>query len=120
MVSEVGLAAAMRPKTEYTILAPVNTAFSSELLSQETVLTSVLTSVPFTGLLDSRPRCLFVLDEVMSWDRNLRRAVLENHILKLKITLSELYNGQLLETLAGKLLRVFIYRTVGTARERAA
>lgn len=33
-------------------------------------------------------------------------------MLKLKITLSELYNGQQLETLFGKLLRVFIYRTV--------
>lgn len=48
----------------------------------------------------------------MTTDRNLLRTILENHILKLKITLSELYNGQLLETLAGKLLRVFIYRTV--------
>ncbi|TNM84791.1 hypothetical protein fugu_008969 [Takifugu bimaculatus] len=78
MVSEVGLAAAMRPKTEYTILAPVNSAFSNE---------------------------------VMSTDRKLLRTILENHILKLKITLSELYSGQQLETLAGKLLRVFIYRT---------
>lgn len=34
MVSEVGLAAAMRPKTEYTILAPINAAFSSELFSK--------------------------------------------------------------------------------------
>ncbi|KAM9846831.1 periostin-like isoform 2-T2 [Aulostomus maculatus] len=78
MVSELGLAAAMRPKTEYTLLAPVNSAFT---------------------------------DEVMSIDQNLLRIILENHILKLKVTLSELYNGQLLETLAGKLLRVFIYRT---------
>lgn len=31
MVSELGLAAAMRPKMEYTLLAPVNTAFDSEL-----------------------------------------------------------------------------------------
>lgn len=53
---------------------------------------------------------------MMSKDRNLLRTILENHILKLKITLSELYNGQLLETLAGKLLRVFIYRTVRTSR----
>uniref|UniRef100_A0A4W6FRK2 Periostin n=1 Tax=Lates calcarifer TaxID=8187 RepID=A0A4W6FRK2_LATCA len=50
-------------------------------------------------------------DEVMSTDQSLLRLILENHILKLKVTLSELYNGQLLETLAGKLLRVFIYRT---------
>lgn len=48
----------------------------------------------------------------MSIDQSLLRFILENHILKLKVTLNELYNGQLLETLAGKLLRVFIYRTV--------
>lgn len=34
MVSELGLAAAMRPKTEYTILAPVNAAFTRELIFQ--------------------------------------------------------------------------------------
>uniref|UniRef100_A0A672GHJ6 Periostin, osteoblast specific factor a n=1 Tax=Salarias fasciatus TaxID=181472 RepID=A0A672GHJ6_SALFA len=79
MMSELGLAAALGPKTEYTLLAPVNNVFT---------------------------------DEVMSTDQSLLRYILENHILKLKVTLSELYNGQLLETLAGKLLRVFIYRTV--------
>ncbi|KAM3869243.1 periostin-like [Diretmus argenteus] len=78
MVSELGLAAAMSAGTEYTLLAPVNTAFTNE---------------------------------VMSTDQNLLRLILGNHILKFKVTLSELYNGQLLETLAGKLLRVFIYRT---------
>ncbi|XP_028277746.1 periostin isoform X2 [Parambassis ranga] len=78
MVSELDLAAAMGPKTEYTLLAPLNAAFTKE---------------------------------VMSMDQSLLRIILENHILKLKVTLSELYNGQLLETLAGKLLRVFIYRT---------
>lgn len=50
----------------------------------------------------------------MTTEQSRLRTILENHILKLKITLSELYNGQLLETLAGKLLRVFIYRTVRT------
>nr|XP_057942862.1 periostin-like isoform X2 [Doryrhamphus excisus] len=78
MVSELGLAAALGPKTEYTLLAPLNAAFTNE---------------------------------VMATDQTLLRYLLENHILKLKVTLSELYNGQLLETLAGKLLRVFIYRT---------
>ncbi|CAJ1063862.1 periostin-like isoform X1 [Xyrichtys novacula] len=78
MVSELGLAAALGPKTEYTLLAPVNNAFTKE---------------------------------VMSTEESLLKYILENHILKLKVTLSELYNGQLLETLAGKLLRVFIYRT---------
>uniref|UniRef100_A0A672Y5X7 Periostin, osteoblast specific factor a n=1 Tax=Sphaeramia orbicularis TaxID=375764 RepID=A0A672Y5X7_9TELE len=78
MVSELGLAAALGPKTEFTLLAPLNTAFTNE---------------------------------VMSIDQTVLREILENHILKLKVTLSELYNGQLLETLAGKLIRVFIYRT---------
>uniref|UniRef100_A0AAQ6A9M2 Periostin, osteoblast specific factor a n=1 Tax=Amphiprion ocellaris TaxID=80972 RepID=A0AAQ6A9M2_AMPOC len=51
------------------------------------------------------------VNAVMSTDQTLLRVILENHILKLKVTLGELYNGQLLETIAGKLLRVFIYRT---------
>ncbi|KAL6473164.1 hypothetical protein MHYP_G00193520 [Metynnis hypsauchen] len=50
-------------------------------------------------------------EEVMSMDQRLLKIILENHILKLKVTLSELYNGQLLETLGGKFLRVFVYRT---------
>uniref|UniRef100_A0AAY4EKJ1 Periostin n=1 Tax=Denticeps clupeoides TaxID=299321 RepID=A0AAY4EKJ1_9TELE len=78
MVSELGLSAAMRPQTEYTLLAPLNGAFT---------------------------------DEVMSLDQRVLKLILENHILKLKVTINELYNGQLLETLGGKLLRVFIYRT---------
>ncbi|XP_051539577.1 periostin-like isoform X2 [Myxocyprinus asiaticus] len=78
MVSELGFSAALKHKTEYTVLAPLNGAFS---------------------------------DEIMSMDQRLLKIFLENHILKLKVSLSELYNGQLLETLGGKLLRVFIYRT---------
>ncbi|XP_026082543.1 periostin-like [Carassius auratus] len=50
-------------------------------------------------------------DEVMSMDQSILRVILENHIVKDKIVLSQLYNGQRLETLAGKFLRVFIYRT---------
>lgn len=53
-----------------------------------------------------------VLDEIMALDQNLLKVILENHILKLRVTLNDLYNGQLLETLGGKLLRVFVYRTV--------
>ncbi|XP_071352969.1 periostin, osteoblast specific factor b isoform X4 [Trachinotus anak] len=78
MVSELGLSAAMRPEAEYTLLAPLNVAFS---------------------------------DEVMSMDQRLLRIILENHILKNKIVLGQLYNGQRLETIGGKYLRVFIYRT---------
>ncbi|XP_036420888.1 periostin, osteoblast specific factor b isoform X2 [Colossoma macropomum] len=78
MVSELGLASAMRPQAEYTLLAPLNAAFN---------------------------------DEVMSMDQRLLRIILENHILKKKIVLSQLYNGQRLETLGGRFLRVFVYRT---------
>ncbi|XP_034538794.1 periostin [Notolabrus celidotus] len=77
LVTDLGLASALGAKTEYTLLAPLNTAFTKEMLKPDRRLISIL----------------------------------ENHMLKLKVTLSELYNGQLLETLAGKLLRVFIYRT---------
>lgn len=45
-------------------------------------------------------------------DQSFLKIILENHVLKNKIVLSQLYNGQRLETLAGKLLRVFVYRTV--------
>lgn len=50
----------------------------------------------------------------MATDRTLLKQLLQNHILKRKVTLNELYNGQLLETTSGKLLRVFIYRTVSS------
>lgn len=55
---------------------------------------------------------LFSTDEVMSMDQSLLRIILENHILKSKIGLGQLYNGQRLETIGGRFLRVFIYRTV--------
>ncbi|XP_034024297.1 periostin, osteoblast specific factor b isoform X2 [Thalassophryne amazonica] len=78
MVSDMGLSAEMQPETDYTLLAPLNAAFS---------------------------------DKVMSMDQRLLRIILQNHILKKKIMLGQLYNGQRLETIGGKLLRVFIYRT---------
>lgn len=55
---------------------------------------------------------IFPADEVMSMDQRLLKIILENHVLKNKVVLGELYNGQQLETIGGKLLRVFIYRTV--------
>lgn len=45
-------------------------------------------------------------------DQRLLKTILQNHIIKVKIGLNELYNGQELETIGGKLLRVFVYRTV--------
>lgn len=48
----------------------------------------------------------------MSKDQRLLRIILENHIMKNKVVLGQLYNGQHLETIGGKRLRVFIYRTV--------
>ncbi|XP_054454105.1 periostin, osteoblast specific factor b isoform X2 [Anoplopoma fimbria] len=50
-------------------------------------------------------------DEVMSMDQRLLKIILESHILKNKIVLGQMFNGQRLETIAGKFLRVFIYRT---------
>ncbi|XP_056139772.1 periostin, osteoblast specific factor b [Lampris incognitus] len=78
MVSELDLAGAMRPDAEYTLLAPLNVAFT---------------------------------DEVMSMDQRLLKLILERHILKSKVVLGQLYNGQRLETIGGQFLRVFIYRT---------
>lgn len=48
----------------------------------------------------------------MAKDQRLLRIILENHIIKNKVVLGQLYNGQYLETIGGKRLRVFIYRTV--------
>ncbi|XP_043974429.1 periostin, osteoblast specific factor b isoform X1 [Gambusia affinis] len=50
-------------------------------------------------------------DEVMSMDQSELKIILENHILKNRFGLGQLYNGQQLETIGGKTLRVFIYRT---------
>lgn len=58
------------------------------------------------------------LDEVMSKDQRLLRILLEHHILKNKVVLGQMYNGQHLETIGGKRLRVFIYRTVHPAQKR--
>ncbi|KAJ8391482.1 hypothetical protein AAFF_G00089560 [Aldrovandia affinis] len=78
MVTELGLSAAMRPKEEYTLLAPLNDVFT---------------------------------DEVMAMDQRLLKIILESHILKKRFVLNQLYSGQRLETIGGKFLRVFIYRT---------
>ncbi|XP_015270287.1 PREDICTED: periostin isoform X1 [Gekko japonicus] len=78
LVGQLGLAAALRPEEEYTLLAPVNGAFSEDTLTM---------------------------------DQRILKLILQNHILKVKIGLNELYNGQFLETLGGKKLRVFVYRT---------
>ncbi|XP_060092750.1 periostin isoform X4 [Heteronotia binoei] len=78
LVAQLGLAASLRPEEEYTLLAPVNGAFSEDTLTM---------------------------------DQRILKLILQNHILKVKIGLNELYNGQFLETLGGKKLRVFVYRT---------
>ncbi|MEE6472397.1 hypothetical protein FKM82_009601 [Ascaphus truei] len=78
LMAQLGLAATLKQDTEYTLLAPLNGAFS---------------------------------DETLKMDQRLLKMVLQNHILKSKIVLNELYNGQRLETMGGKFLRVFVYRT---------
>ncbi|XP_026569083.1 periostin isoform X4 [Pseudonaja textilis] len=78
LVAQLGLAASLRPEEEYTLLAPLNRAFS---------------------------------DDTLNMDQRILKLMLQNHILKVKVGLNDLYNGQFLETLGGKKLRVFIYRT---------
>lgn len=63
-------------------------------------------------------KCLSIADEVMSLDQSELKIILENHILKKKFGLGQLYNGQQLETIGGKTLRVFIYRTVSQHPQR--
>ena len=50
-------------------------------------------------------------------DHSILKVLLENHVLKNRVVLGQLYNGQRLETIAGKFLRVFIYRTVGPSSQ---
>ncbi|XP_043929251.1 periostin isoform X3 [Protopterus annectens] len=78
LISEVGLLESLQADGEFTLLAPMNSAFT---------------------------------EEVMSMDQRILKEMLMNHVLKVKITLNELYHGQRLETLGGQELRVFIYRT---------
>ncbi|XP_019385584.1 PREDICTED: periostin isoform X12 [Crocodylus porosus] len=78
LMAQLGLASSLRPEGQYTLLAPLNGAFS---------------------------------DDTLRMDQRLLKLILQNHVLKVKIGLNELYNGQQLETLGGKLLRVFVYRT---------
>ncbi|KAF7218817.1 periostin, osteoblast specific factor b isoform X1 [Nothobranchius furzeri] len=78
MVAELGITTEMMADAEYTLLAPLNAAFT---------------------------------DEVMSMDQRDLKIILENHVIKSRFGLGKLYNGQRLETIGGKYLRVFIYRT---------
>uniref|UniRef100_A0A6Q2Y7S2 Periostin, osteoblast specific factor a n=1 Tax=Esox lucius TaxID=8010 RepID=A0A6Q2Y7S2_ESOLU len=50
-------------------------------------------------------------NEVLSMDQSQLKRILENHILLSKITLSDLYHGQRLNTISGNVVRAFIYRT---------
>ncbi|XP_029458604.1 periostin isoform X2 [Rhinatrema bivittatum] len=49
--------------------------------------------------------------ETLRTDQRALKLILQNHILKKKIVLNELYNGQELQTLGNKNLRVYVYRT---------
>ncbi|XP_072900023.1 periostin-like isoform X1 [Hemitrygon akajei] len=50
-------------------------------------------------------------EEIRSYEQRYLKKVLQNHILKTKVVLNELYNGQTLRTIGGSFLRVFVYRT---------
>ncbi|NXQ99212.1 POSTN protein, partial [Sagittarius serpentarius] len=78
LVLQLGLASFLRPEGQYTLLVPLNGAFS---------------------------------DDTLRMDQRLLKTMLQNHIINVKVGLNEMYNGQELETIGGKLLRVFVYRT---------
>uniref|UniRef100_K7F9B3 Periostin n=1 Tax=Pelodiscus sinensis TaxID=13735 RepID=K7F9B3_PELSI len=78
LMAQLGLASSLRPEGRYTLLIPLNGAFS---------------------------------DDILRMDQRRLKIILQNHILKTKIGLGELYNGQKVETLGGKVLRIFVYRT---------
>lgn len=46
-----------------------------------------------------------LIDDTLSMDQRLLKLILQNHILKVKVGLNELYNGQKLETIGGKQLQ---------------
>ncbi|XP_020563618.1 periostin isoform X1 [Oryzias latipes] len=79
-----------------------------DMISELGISTSMASDAEYTFL---APLNDVFTDEVMSIDQDDLRVILENHVFKNKIMLGQLYNGQLLETIAGKTLRVFIYRT---------
>ncbi|XP_007889427.2 periostin isoform X1 [Callorhinchus milii] len=78
LVKETGLSEALRADGEYTLLAPMNDAFT---------------------------------ESIMALDQRMLKVILQNHVLKPKVALSELFNEQKLQTLGGNYLRVFVYRT---------
>ncbi|XP_009290067.1 periostin, osteoblast specific factor b isoform X3 [Danio rerio] len=101
------------------VLMPDSAKQVMELVGQsQATFSDMLTELGLSAAM--RPQAEYTLlapvnaafnDEVMSMDQSFLKIILENHILKNKIVLSQLYNGQRLETLSGKFLRVFVYRT---------
>uniref|UniRef100_A0A8V0XF50 Periostin n=1 Tax=Gallus gallus TaxID=9031 RepID=A0A8V0XF50_CHICK len=86
--------------------------------AQQTTFTDLVTQLGLASSL--RPEGQYTLlvpqnrafsDDTLQMDQRLLKTILQNHIIKVKIGLNELYNGQELETIGGKLLRVFVYRT---------
>nr|DBA32587.1 TPA: hypothetical protein GDO54_000369 [Pyxicephalus adspersus] len=86
--------------------------------SQQTTFTDLMAQMGLAASL--RPEAEYTLlaplndafnEETLGMDQRLLRLILENHIIKQKFVLNGLYNGQVLETLGGKTLRVFVYRT---------
>uniref|UniRef100_A0A672GRE6 Periostin n=1 Tax=Salarias fasciatus TaxID=181472 RepID=A0A672GRE6_SALFA len=89
------------------LLGPSQSTFG-DMVSELGISTEMRGDADYTLL---APLNVAFNDEVMSMDQRLFKIILESHILKNKFGLGQLYNGQRLETIAGKFLRVFIYRT---------
>ncbi|XP_032878130.1 periostin isoform X2 [Amblyraja radiata] len=77
-------------------------------LVKDTGLSAAFTDTDYTLLV---PFNEAFNEDIMSFDQRILKVILQNHILKVKVVLNQLYNGQILETVGGKFLRVFVYRT---------
>ncbi|KAM9320579.1 periostin isoform 2-T2 [Gastrophryne carolinensis] len=86
--------------------------------SQQTTFTDLMAQMGLAASL--KPEAEYTLlaplndafnEETLKMDQRLLKLILQNHVIKNKFVLNGLYNGQTLETVGGKSLRVFVYRT---------
>uniref|UniRef100_A0A8C9QVI1 Periostin, osteoblast specific factor b n=2 Tax=Scleropages formosus TaxID=113540 RepID=A0A8C9QVI1_SCLFO len=83
-------------------------AMFADMISELGLSAQMRSNVEYTLL---APFNTVFTQEVLSMEQDELMIMLQNHILKSKVVLSQLYDGQRLETLGGKTLRVFLYRT---------
>uniref|UniRef100_A0A8C2FJK0 Periostin, osteoblast specific factor b n=1 Tax=Cyprinus carpio TaxID=7962 RepID=A0A8C2FJK0_CYPCA len=94
------------------VLMPDSAKQVMELVGQsQGTFSDMLTELGLSAAMRPQVEYTLLAPLNIAFNGDFLKIILENHILKNKIVLSQLYNGQRLETLAGKFLRVFVYRT---------